>query len=85
MITLNKVNNEVLLDGGATHHVFYSREVPDGAEDKDIDLAHGKQQGYVNRCDVTFVEPEQAKTAGGVPHILSLRRFIKGRCFVRLV
>ena len=37
--SVNKL--EVLRDGGASHNVFYSAQVPEGAVQKEIELAHG--------------------------------------------
>ena len=61
----------VLLDGGASHNVYYRTEIPPGAVQKDVELAHGTKVGYVKDGDITFLDEtvtnEQAKT----PSILS--------------
>ena len=31
----------VLIDGGASHNVYYSATIPDGAIEREVELAHG--------------------------------------------
>ena len=61
-----------LLDGRASHNVYYRAEIPPGAVQKEVELAHGTKVGYVKDGDITFLDEtvtnEQAKT----PSILSL-------------
>ena len=67
----------VLLDGGASHHVYYGPKAPEGALRREVELAHGTKTGYVKGSDITFVDEafseEQAKT----PAIISLGRLIQ--------
>ena len=42
----------VLLDGGASHHVYYSSKIPDGSVKKQVELAHGTKIGYVRGEDI---------------------------------
>ena len=37
----------VLLDGGASHNVYYSSEIPEGSVKKRVELARGTKFGYV--------------------------------------
>ena len=37
----------VLLDGGASHHVYYSSEIPEGSIKKQVELARGTKTGFV--------------------------------------
>ena len=71
--------SNVLLDGGASHHVYYGPKVSEGALRREVELAHGTKIGYVKGSDTTFVdEPiseEQAKT----PVIVSLGRLFSAR------
>ena len=46
----------VLLDGGASHDVYHNTEIPEGAQQRRVDLAHGSRMGYVKGDSVTFVE-----------------------------
>ena len=67
----------VLLDGGASHHVYYGPKAPEGALRREVELAHGTKTGDVKGSDITFVDEafseEQAKT----PAIISLGRLIQ--------
>ena len=36
----------VMIDGGASHRVYYSASIPEGALEKDVELAHGTKNGY---------------------------------------
>ena len=40
---------EVLLDGGARHNVYYSPEIPEGAVEREVELAHGKSRVFEGR------------------------------------
>ena len=53
----SRVEN-VFLDGGAIHNVLYRAEIPEGSVERDVELAHGTQNGYVKDGDVTFVDPD---------------------------
>ena len=44
----------VLLDGGASHNVYYSAEIPEGSIKKQVELAHGSKIGYVRGEDIIF-------------------------------
>ena len=55
----------VLLDGGASHNVYYSSEIPEGAVKKRVELAHGTKFGHVKGEDSTFLvknAPEKSQT-----------------------
>ena len=51
----------VLLDGGASHNVYYSSEIPEGAVKKRVELAHGTKFGYVKGEDITFLDKNAPK------------------------
>ena len=36
---------KILLDGGASHDVYHSRTIPEGAVEKDVEVAHGLRKG----------------------------------------
>ena len=44
----------VLLDGGASHHVYYSAEILEGSIRKQVELAHGSKIGYVRGEDIIY-------------------------------
>ena len=71
---LNKL--EVLLDGGASHNVFYGPSIPEGSKEKSVDLAHGSKQGYVKDFDITFIDPTVSPAEAETPAIISLGRLI---------
>ena len=48
----NACKTRVLSDGGASHHVYYSSEVPEGAVKKRVELAQGTKFGYVKGEDI---------------------------------
>ena len=41
----SKVMPKVLLDGGASHNVYYSTKVPEGAVKRQVEFAHGTKEG----------------------------------------
>ena len=48
--------SDVLLDGGASHHVYYGPKIPEGALRREVELAHGTKVGYVKGSDITFID-----------------------------
>ena len=46
----------VLIDGGASHNVYYSAEIPKGAVERDVELAHGSKTGYIIDGDIIFLD-----------------------------
>ena len=46
---------DVLLDGGASHHVYYSPTIPEGSFERQVELAHGRQGSSLSptysRCE----------------------------------
>ena len=61
----------VLLDGGASHNVYYSPDVPDGAVKKEVELAHGTKIGYVKGADITFVDKSRTLKESKRPTVIS--------------
>ena len=51
----------VLLDGGASHHVYYSSEIPEGSIRKQVELAHGTKTGFVRGEDMIFLIRKEAR------------------------
>ena len=73
----NVCKTRVLLDGGASHNVYYSPDVPDGAVKKEVELAHGTKIGYVKGADITFVDKSRTLKESRRPTIISLGRLIQ--------
>merc|ERR1711989_106040 len=67
----------ILLDGGASHHVYYSPRVPKGAEEKEVELAHGSKKGYVKGGDIIFIDESTSEEQAETPAIISLGRLIR--------
>ena len=65
---------KVLLDGGASHNVYYSPDIPDGAVKKKVELAHGTKIGYVKGGDITFVDKSLTTEQAIIPSIISVGR-----------
>ena len=70
-------SSTILLDGGASHHVYYSPTVPKGAVEKDVELAHGSKAGYVKGSDITFIDKTVSEEQAKTPAIISLGRLIQ--------
>ena len=70
-------SSTVLLDGGASHHVYYSPTIPKGAVKKDVELAHGTKAGYVKGSDITFIDKTVSEEQAETPAIISLGRLIQ--------
>ena len=66
----------VLIDGGASHNVYYSATVPEGAEERDVDLAHGSRKGYVLDDDIIFLNETTSREQGQVPSIIRMGRLV---------
>ena len=62
----------VLLDGGASHNVYYSPTIPEGSFEKKVELAHGSQSGYIKGGDITFLDEKITKRQAKIPSIISL-------------
>ena len=67
----------VLLDGGASHNVYYSPKIPDGALKREVELAHGTKIGYVKGGDITFLDESVSDEQAEKPSIISLGRLIQ--------
>ena len=67
----------MLLDGGASHNVYYSAKIPPGAVEKEVDLAHGTKVGYVKDGDITFIDDTVTAEQAKIPSIISLGRLIQ--------
>ena len=67
----------VLLDGGASHNVYYSSEIPEGSIKQQVELAHGSKCGYVKGEDIIFIDKARTKEESNKPTIISLGRLIK--------
>ena len=70
-------SSAVLLDGGASHHVYYSPTVPKGAVKREVELAHGTKTGYVKGSDITFIDKSASEEQAKIPAIVSLGRLIQ--------
>ena len=68
---------KVLLDGGASHNVYFSPKIPDGAIEKEVELAHGTKTGYVKGGDIIFLDESVPEEKADEPSIISLGRLIK--------
>ena len=69
--------SNVLLDGGASHHVYYGPKVPEGALRREVELAHGTKIGDVEGSDITFVDESISEEQAKTPAIVSLGRLIQ--------
>ena len=69
----------VLLDGGASHHVYYSSKIPDGSIKKQVELAHGSKTDYLCGEDIIFLDKAKGEPESERPTIISLGRLIKHR------
>ena len=65
------------MNGGASHTVYYSPDVPDGAIKKEVELAYGTKIGYVRGADVTFVDKSRTLKESKRPTIISVGRLIQ--------
>ena len=63
---------DVLLDGGASHHVYYSPTIPEGSIKRQVELAHGTKTGYVKGSDITFIDKSASEEQAKTPAIVSL-------------
>ena len=68
---------KVLLDGCASHNVYFAPKIPEGAQKRDIELAHGTKVGYVKGGDITFVDESVSEEQAEIPSIISLGRLIQ--------
>ena len=68
---------KVFLDGGASHNVYFAPKIPEGAQKRDIELAHGTKVGYVKGSDITFVNESVSEEQAEIPSIISLGRLIQ--------
>ena len=50
------VGEGVLIDGGASHNVYYSPTIPEGAVEREVELAYGSKTGYILEDDITFLD-----------------------------
>ena len=70
-----QVGEGVLIDGGASHNVYYSATIPEGAVEREVELAYGSKIGYILEDDITFLDDTMSKSQGKVVCIISLGRF----------
>ena len=66
-----------LLDGGASHDAYHVKEIPDGAVEKQVELADGLKTEYVKGDNITFVKEDVTEEQAQMPTILSLGRLIR--------
>ena len=69
------VEDGVLIDGGASHNVYYSAVVPEGVVEREVELAYGTKKGYILEDDITFLDDAMDPSRGPVVCIISLGRF----------
>ena len=69
------VDEGVLIDGGASLNVYYSAEIPKGAVERDVELAHGSKTGYIIDDDIIFLDNSMIAAEGLRMCIISLGRF----------
>ena len=62
---------DVLLDGGASHHVYYSPTIPEGSIKREVELAYGTKTGYVKGSDITFIDKSVSEEQAQRPAIVS--------------
>ena len=71
---------EVLLDGDASRNVYYNPEIPEGAIEREVELAHGTKIGNVKGGDIIFVDESVSKEQAERPSLIRLGRLInRGR------
>ena len=68
---------DVLLDGGASHHVYYSPTIPEGSLERQVELAYGTKTGYVKGSAITFIDKSVSEEQAKKPAIVSLGRLIE--------
>ena len=73
----NVCKTRVLLDGGASHNVYYSSEIPEGSVKKRVELARGTKFGDVRGEDITFLDKARTKEESDRPTFISLGRLIQ--------
>ena len=73
-VSIKRVN--ILLDGGASHNVYFGPKLPEGASRRDVELAHGTKVGYVKGSDITFIDEAISEEQAETPSIVSLGRLI---------
>ena len=66
----------VLIDGGASHNVYYSATIPEGAIEKELELAHGSKKGYIINDDIIFLDDTMSLGQGAIASIISLGRLV---------
>ena len=64
-----------MIDGGASHNVYYSAVIPAGAVEREVELAYGSKTGYIIEDDITFLDNSMSPSQGPVVCIISLGRF----------
>ena len=80
-----RINNEpvsskrvnILLDGGASHNVYFGPKIPKGALRREVELASGTKVGYVKGSDITFIDEAISEEQAHTPSIVSLGRLIQ--------
>ena len=78
---IGMIGDHVLLDGGASHHVNYSPEIPEGSFERQVELAHGTR----TRPDITYAQSRissmmlKAPKTAVVEAIRVLRVFARGK------
>ena len=73
----SKLMPKVLLDGGASHNVYYSTKVLEDSVKRQVELAHGTKEGYVRGGDITFLDENVTDLQSETPTIISLGRLIQ--------
>ena len=68
---------DILLDGGASHNVYFGPKIPECALKREVELAHGTKIGYVKGSDITFIDESISEEQAETPSIVSLGRLIQ--------
>ena len=74
-MSIKRIN--ILLDGGASHNVYFGPKIPEGALRREVELAHGTKVGYVKGSDITFIDEAISEEQAETPSIVSLGRLIQ--------
>ena len=56
-----RVGEGVLIDGGASHNVYYSPTIPEGSVEREVELAYGSKTGYIIEDDIMFLDETMEK------------------------
>ena len=54
--------------------MYYSAVIPEGAAEREVELAYGPKTGYIMEDDITFLDDTMSPSQGPVVCIISLGR-----------